>query len=504
MRAGLYARVSTEEQTEGYSIDAQRRAFQALCQGRGWIAEHEYLEEGKSARTEDINKRPVFKEMMADALARKFDVVVVHKLDRFSRNLRITLEYFDKLLKAGIAFISINEQMDFTTPSGKVHLALLGAFAQYYSDNLSQETKKGWHERRMQGLYCGILPFGATKGEDGIPIPDMQERNVKVDEQQVRVRNYEGLKMAFDHAAQGETDRQIAIVLNQSGCRTTGTHGSRPFSKDTVKDMLSNRFYIGYIPNGNGGWMKAKHEPFVQPDLFEQVQRARAERANKPQTIRSDASVYSLSGIARCAECGRTLRSFKGRGRVRLVCNGRIKSGDCSEPSTCLDVYEEQLLAYLTAFHIPDDYQEKILGAHRRLESAYDVGKQRAVLEARLKRTKELYKWGHITQEEYLADYAGIQDGLKQLTPVMSEEKLLEKLALFLKDICAAWQLATQEQRNRLATCLFEGVWIGNRKVVAVTPRPEFKPFFDLQYEGMSNYVLQKRPRWDSNPRSSA
>lgn len=64
---------------------------------------------------------------MADALARKFDVVVAHKPDRFSRNLRITLEYFDKLLKAGVAFVSISEQMDFTTPSGKVHLTLLGA-----------------------------------------------------------------------------------------------------------------------------------------------------------------------------------------------------------------------------------------------------------------------------------------------------------------------------------------------------------------------------------------
>jgi len=81
--------------------------------------------------------------MVDDALARKFDILIVHKLDRFSRNLRITLEYFDKLSKAGVTFLSINEQMDFTTPSGKVHLALLGAFARYYSDNLSQETKKG-------------------------------------------------------------------------------------------------------------------------------------------------------------------------------------------------------------------------------------------------------------------------------------------------------------------------------------------------------------------------
>jgi len=211
MRAALYARVSTEEQVEGYSIDAQRRAFQTLVRGRDWIASNEYLEEGRSARTEDISKRPVFKEIIADALAGKFDVLVVHKLGRFSRNLRITLEYFDKLLKAGVTFVSINEQMDFTSPSGKVHLALLGAFAQYYSDNLSQETKKGWAERRAQGLYCGLLPFGAMKGEDGVPVPDPD--------------TYPGLVMSFELAAQGKSDKEVAQALNAAGYRTAGNRG---------------------------------------------------------------------------------------------------------------------------------------------------------------------------------------------------------------------------------------------------------------------------------------
>jgi len=65
--------LSTPEQAEGYSVDAQRRAFQVLVQGRDWVAIREYLEEGRSARTEDISRRPVFKEMIADALAGKFE-----------------------------------------------------------------------------------------------------------------------------------------------------------------------------------------------------------------------------------------------------------------------------------------------------------------------------------------------------------------------------------------------------------------------------------------------
>jgi site-specific DNA recombinase len=129
MRAALYARVSTEEQTEGYSIDAQRRAFHALCQSKGWTPDYEYIEEGKSAHTDNIRKRPVFKQAIDDALAGKYDVLVVHKIDRFSRKLKITLEYFEKLGQAGVGFVSIENQMDYSTPTGKFMLVMQGGLA---------------------------------------------------------------------------------------------------------------------------------------------------------------------------------------------------------------------------------------------------------------------------------------------------------------------------------------------------------------------------------------
>lgn len=169
----------------------------------------------------------------------------------------------------------------------------------------------------------------------------------------------------------------FAIALNVSGYRTTGTHGSRPFSKDTVKNMLKNKFYVGNIRDGNGGWIRAKHEPFIEEQLFEEVQKLRARRTTNRGSVRSDASMYSLTGIARCVQCGSTLRAFKGRGRVRLICNGRIKIGDCTQPSTYLDVYEQQLIAYLASFQIPQDYQEKILDMHRKLNSTYDQEKKK-------------------------------------------------------------------------------------------------------------------------------
>lgn len=99
----------------------------------------------RSAHTDNIHKRPVFKQTIDDALAGQYDVLVVHKIDRFSRKLRVTLEYFEKLGKAGVGFVSIQNDMDYSTPTGKFMLAMQGGLAELYSDNLSQETKKGWH-----------------------------------------------------------------------------------------------------------------------------------------------------------------------------------------------------------------------------------------------------------------------------------------------------------------------------------------------------------------------
>ena len=494
MKAALYARVSTEEQTEGYSIDAQKRAFQALCQGRGWTPCREYIEEGKSARTDNINKRPVFKQMMSDAETKQFDVLVCHKLDRFSRNLRITLEYFEKLSKAGIAFTSISEQMDFSQPWGKFALAMLGAMAQFYSDNLSHETKKGWAERKAQGLYCGLLPFGAIKGEDGVPVPDSD--------------TYPGLVMAFDLAAQGESDRRIAQLLNSEGYRTAGNQRRSLFAKDTVRGILTNRFYLGYLPegNGNGKCVKGKHEAFVSEQLWNQGQEMRRRNATSTHgRCRSERKICSMSGITHCWYCkGRIHISCTKKGQPRLGCYNRAKGWDCGQRSAAVGLYEKQIEEYLDTFHIPDDYRNRILEAHRKLEAAYDnTNEERARWEAQLDRIKKLYKWGDISEEEYRRERQAVQKGMVALAPETRQTNL-DKLAEFLTNIGEAWRAASAEQKNKLARTLFQEIWIKDNQVVAVKPQPELEPFFELNYDEFVNKVMKKRPRWDSNPRSSA
>src|ERR687893_2343920 len=171
--AAIYVRVSSKEQVEGYSLDAQRRACRDFCDGRGYSVVADYADEGVSAHTDNLAKRPAFSRLMADAEAGRFSVIVVHKMDRFARKLRVALECLEQLGRAHAGVVSVSEpNLDYSTPQGFLFLSMLGALAEWYSRNLATETKKGWAERKRRGLYAGRLPFGSVKGQDGIPTPD--------------------------------------------------------------------------------------------------------------------------------------------------------------------------------------------------------------------------------------------------------------------------------------------------------------------------------------------
>lgn len=483
MRAAVYHRVSSEQQVDGFSLDAQQRATRLHCEGRGWTIAGEYRDEGKSARTDDLTKRPAFAAMLADAEAGMFDVIVVHKLDRFSRNVIVTLQTFERLSKANVGFVAISQNMDFTSAMGKVQLAILAAFAQLYSDNLSEETKKGKAERKRQGFYNGHLPFGVKKNADGLPVPDPE--------------TYPGLLLAFSAAADGKSDREVAQALNAAGYRTTGSRGVNPFTKDSVKVLLTNRFYLGELPdteavvgkNGRAqyrvvGWLPAKHAPMLDSDLFDAAQAVRADnRTSHAAKVRNGAQVYSFSGLARCGHCGGPLHVLKAKGRPRLYCYNGNQGGKCAQRSTFLDVYEDQIADYLATFTIPEDYRAQIIDLHAQSKSDQnDAATRRWQIDARLARIKELYGWGDIERDAYQSERDALTAELATIRDVGDQFLILEKTAGLLADMPSAWAKATQEQRNRLAGLMFEGIVVENRTVAAVRPRPDFACFLALDY----------------------
>jgi DNA invertase Pin-like site-specific DNA recombinase len=479
-RAAVYLRVSSEEQIAGYSLGAQERAAEALCRQHGWEIVATYRDEGKSARSDDAVKRPGFRRLMADCEARRFDVVIVHKLDRFARNRRVAFDAFHRLGTAGVGFVSIAENMDYSTPAGQLMLTMLVGLAQFYSDNLSWETKKGKCERKARGLYNGLLPFGTTKGPQGLPVLDTTAWGCDVATRS-EIVPAEGLRLAFELAVVGKSDREIARALNDAGYRTSGNRGHNPFTKDSVRTILTNRFYVGELPDGQGGWVPGKHDALIDPALLERAQSARAANTSRPRWVESKRQPWALSGVAICGGCGANVNALShSTGRRRIRCAGRTQGNGCDEPSCYADVIEDQIGELLAGFAVPEDQRRRLLVAWRYYQSRdTDTAAERIRLRRRLDRLKELYLDGEMDRPEYQAERATVADKLAVLPPTGNPNSDAgERLAAFLADVASAWRVATPTERNKLARQLFASVVVSNRTAVAVVPRPDLRPFF--------------------------
>ncbi|HZA25551.1 MAG TPA: recombinase family protein, partial [Dehalococcoidia bacterium] len=134
--------------------------FLQHCKTKGWTPIQVYREEGRSAHSDSIRKRPVFRQLLEDAGQGQFDVVVVHTLDRWARNQRVMLESLSILAEHQVALASLSENIDYSTPHGRLFIQMLGGFAQYFSDSLATHVSKGLTQRAIQGRHVGGIPFG--------------------------------------------------------------------------------------------------------------------------------------------------------------------------------------------------------------------------------------------------------------------------------------------------------------------------------------------------------
>lgn len=150
IRAVTYSRVSTTD--KGQHPEAQRAELSRYCRSRGWVVADEIIDHGFSGGTD---QRPGLKRLMALARERKIDVVVVTKLDRFARSLKHLVATLDEFSAIGVLFISVGDQIDLTTASGRLMVHLLAAFAEFERSLVSDRTKAGLAHARRLGKVLG-------------------------------------------------------------------------------------------------------------------------------------------------------------------------------------------------------------------------------------------------------------------------------------------------------------------------------------------------------------
>jgi site-specific DNA recombinase len=483
MRAGIYARVSTDEQAEeGHSIDAQIRINRTFVENKGWTIVGEYVDDGYSGRTLE---RPAIQRLLVDVRNKKIDVIVVHKLDRISRSVVDTLTLINDWDKQSVSFVSITENFDLTSPFGKAMLGVVAVFSQLYVENLSTETVKGKHQRVLKGFHNNTVPFGyvrVKKEDGGIP---------KIDPNAI-----EGYRLAIRMCARGASVREIVLALNNHGYRTSGNWGSRPFSEDTVLPMVKSKFYLGMV-SYKGEWFPGKHEAAIEAETWERAQEQLRQRAvNREGTKLSDRT-YPLRKLLRCAVCGRGLRGQISHG-VRRYRDPSLDYGEnCPEvASISAEVLEGQIGEYLSRMKLPMDWKEKVMARLTGERSRDASESSRSRLMARLERTKKLFQFGDLTEEEYRKEKSQIEKAIAELPAAIVPERDLSEAARLLENFGEIWTKATDPERLRLLQASINRAYVKGGRIVAIEPRAAMYPLLALA-DG-----FQVRERRDSNPRS--
>lgn len=227
MDAVGYIRYSSDSQSDGYSIEAQKNAINSFASREGYSIKNFYVDEAKTGTNDN---RESFLSMIDDAKKGLFKYIIVHKLDRFSRNRKDSIIYRAKLNEFGVKIISVLEKIDESIPEDVILLSMLEAMAEYYSKNLGREVRKGMTVAASKGQFVGgRVPYGY-----------FSNRETK----KLHIRDNEA-KVVKDIFGKFITLGSIEQLVQYCKDKGYSTREGGPLRSKQLHSMLSNHVYIG-------------------------------------------------------------------------------------------------------------------------------------------------------------------------------------------------------------------------------------------------------------------
>ncbi len=303
LRAVAYTRFSSDGQREE-SIEAQVRAISDYAERNNYALHTIYTDRALSGTTDN---RPEFVRMIDAAKSGAFDIILVHKLDRFARNRADSAIYRRELERCGVKLISVLENFD-DSPESIILQSVIEGYNEYYSRNLRREVLKGLRENALTCRFTGgIPPLGYNVNKDTLKY-------------EINDFEAEAVKLIFKMYLNGEG---YTAIINELNRRSFTTKRGKAFGKNSLFDILKNEKYTGvYIYNKavpvstNGKWNRhqTRNEDeiiridggipqIISKEDFQKVQQKMAERKHKSASYKAKQE-YLLSGKIKCGICG--------------------------------------------------------------------------------------------------------------------------------------------------------------------------------------------------------
>lgn len=373
MQVALYARVSTTRQAENdLSIPDQLRQMRSWAERNGHVVASEYVEPGASA-TDD--KRPVFQDMMlaAEQKPAPFQLVVVHSLSRFFRDLVQAAMYERKLLKAGVKLISITQQTS-DDSSGEMQRHMFMLFDQYQSKEIAKHTLRGMQENARQGYFNGSkAPFGyktVDAGQTGIRGRMKKKLAIEPAEADI-VRDIYTLYV-YGKNSPRMSMMDITNALNAKGTRMRG----KLWRFQNIHMILSSTTYAGThifnkmdskskIRRNEADWIKILVPAIIDQDTFDGAAKLRAAMTPKLNNPKRMSSPTLLTGLLKCDCCGANmvLITAKKNTYVYYKCSNRISRGvtACKSPNYPMATIDNLVLDAFRTKVLTEDYIRDVI-----------------------------------------------------------------------------------------------------------------------------------------------
>ena len=345
MPVGVYLRVSSEEQRERQSIATQRDFATRYADLHGLSIHKTYADDGISG-TVPLEQRPSGVQLLEDAQRRKFDQLLVYKLDRLGRDTRLILNAVAELEKHGVRVRSMTEEFDTATATGRLMLTMLSGFAAHERELIRERSVAGTNRLAEAGAWLGgVVPYGyRINGETGIkrglaisndPIPGQTVSEADV------IRTIYRMS-----AVEKKSCQKIADHLNRTGvpygsvdgAPGTGT-GKRKrrlalaWGATHIRNMIVTKTYMGIHEFGKRASNRerkiiAREVPaIVSEQLWQTAQQVL--RSNQIMSNKNAREPFLLRGLIKCGLCGLTYSGIRINTRKRVHyyrCNGRYRA----------------------------------------------------------------------------------------------------------------------------------------------------------------------------------
>jgi len=298
VRCAIYCRKSVERglDMEFNSLDAQREAAEAYIASQkinGWVCLPEHYDDGGFSGG-NMN-RPALKKLLEDAEAGKLDLIVVYKIDRLSRSLCDFAELNKMFDKWGVAFVSVTQEINTNTSTGRMMLNILMTFAQFEREMAAMRVKDKMAATRKKGKWVGgSVPIGYK----------VVDKKLIIDEEKAPV-----VKRIFQRYLEIQSPKQVAWELNADGIMTLM---GKPWDNQHIYRILNNCTYAGNVFYEGEIW-KGEHQAIIDMETWEMTQRFLKTNAPVRDYSRKQTTIAPLKGILRCGHCNSSMVPVKSK-----------------------------------------------------------------------------------------------------------------------------------------------------------------------------------------------